>query len=455
MLFRALQGAFGAALAPLSQSVIIDINPRERQGQAMAVWGAGIMIAPIIGPTIGAYLTDHFNWRWVFYINVPVGAAALAGIFLFMPDTVRRLRRFDFLGFALISIAVGSLQLMLDRGAELDWFQSAEVLIELGVAIGAAWMFIVHTVIGRETFLHKGLFTDRNFTASLLFIFVIGIVLLATMALLPPMLQNLFGYPVITVGLVLAPRGIGTMISMMVVGRLVGKVDPRFLVATGLALTCVSLWQMTFFTVDMSDWPIIYSGVIQGFGLGFVFIPLSTVAFQTLDPGAPHRGDGPVQSRAQPRLVDRRLDHGGDADPQPADQPRRAGRLDQPVQPEPRRHRRHGELPRLRRRAADRGATQRPGQRAVADDRLPRRLQADVLDHAFGRAAAPAPALQAHDRPGACRPARGGNGGLARRPIRPTAPRYSSPASRAAEARARRRWPRRPSRAGPSRPTSA
>ncbi len=284
VLFRVMQGAFGAALAPLSQSVILDINPRERHGQAMAVWGTGIMIAPIIGPTIGAYLTDNFNWRWVFYINVPVGIAALAGIILFMPDTVRRIRKFDFIGFGLLSMAIGSLQLMLDRGAELDWFSSPEVLIEGGFAIAGLWMFMVHTVTHKEPFLDRGLFIDRNFSAALVLIFIVGIVLLATMALLPPMLQNLFGYPIITVGLVLAPRGVGTMVSMMTVGRLVGKIDPRILVAFGLSLTAYSLYEMTYFSPDMNYWPLITTGVIQGFGLGFVFIPLSTVAFQTLDP---------------------------------------------------------------------------------------------------------------------------------------------------------------------------
>jgi DHA2 family multidrug resistance protein len=284
VLFRFLQGLFGAAMAPLSQSVIIDINPRERQGQAMAIWGAGIMVAPIIGPTIGAYLTDNFSWRWVFYINVPVGALALAGIILFMPDTVRRIRRFDFFGFAALSIAIGALQFMLDRGADLDWFNSTEVVIETGIAVGAAWIFIVHTWTGRETFLDRRLFMDRNFSAALVLIFFIGIILLATMALLPPMLQTLFGYPIITVGLVLAPRGLGTMASMLVVGRLVRLVDPRLLIGFGLALTVFSLYEMTSFSLQMTDWPVIWTGVIQGFGLGFVFIPLSTVAFTTLDP---------------------------------------------------------------------------------------------------------------------------------------------------------------------------
>ena len=282
--FRILQGAFGAALAPLSQSVIMDINPRERQGQAMAVWGAGIMIAPIIGPTIGAYLTDHFNWRWVFYINVPVGILAFTGVFLFMPDTIRRLRKFDFLGFGFLSVAVGVFQLMLDRGAELDWFHSTEVTTELAISIAAAWMFTIHTATHKEPFLDKRLFIDRNFSAALLLIFVVGIVLLATIALLPPMLTNLMGYPIITVGLILAPRGLGTMASMMIVGRLVGKIDPRVLVLFGLGLTALSLYQMTFFTMDMGNGPLIFSGIVQGVGLGFVFIPLTTVAFQTLDP---------------------------------------------------------------------------------------------------------------------------------------------------------------------------
>jgi DHA2 family multidrug resistance protein len=284
VIFRVAQGAFGASLAPLSQAVLMDINPRERQGQAMAMWGAGIMIAPILGPTLGAYLTDHLDWRWVFYINLPIGILAFAGVLLFMPETTKRIRRFDFFGFAMLSLAVGSFQFMLDRGSALDWFNSAEVMIELGIAIAAAWVFVVHMMTAREPFLETALFRDRNFTASLALIFIVGIILLATMALLPPMLQTLFNYPVVTVGLVLAPRGIGTMISMLVVGRLVRLVDPRLLVLTGLLLAALSLWMMSGFSPEMDEWPLITSGVIQGFGIGLVFIPLSTVAFATLDP---------------------------------------------------------------------------------------------------------------------------------------------------------------------------
>ncbi len=335
--FRVLQGAFGAALAPLSQSVIIDINPRERQGQAMAIWGAGIMVAPIIGPTIGAYLTEHFSWRWCFYINVPVGALALAGLYFFMPDTVRRLRRFDFLGFGLLSIAVGALQIMLDRGAELSWFQSTEIKVELAVAVSAAWMFLVHTISDREPFVPKGLFQDRNFTSSLIFIFVIGIVLLATIALLPPMMQNLYGYPVITVGLVLAPRGLGTMLSMVVVGRLVGKVDPRILVLFGLSLAALSLYQMTAFSLD--DGRLAVHQLRRHPGHRPRLRVHSPVDGRLPDPRSEtqDRSHQPLQPGAQSRLVDRHLHRRGDADLEHPGQPRRPVDLDQSVQSQPRR----------------------------------------------------------------------------------------------------------------------
>ncbi len=284
VVFRIAQGAFGAALAPLSQSVLLDINPRERQGQAMAIWGAGIMVAPIIGPTIGAWITDNLSWRWCFYINVPIGIAAFLGVLAFMPDTIRRIRRFDFLGFALLSVFVGTLQLMLDRGQGLGWFESPEVLFEMGLVIATLWAFVVHTTMAKEPFLELDLFRDRNFVTAMLFMFVVGMVLLAGMALLPPMMQGLFGYPVVTAGLILAPRGIGTMVSMAVVGRLVGRVDPRILIACGIGFTALSLWQMTAFSLEMTSWPFITTGIIQGFGLGFLFIPLQTVAFTTLNP---------------------------------------------------------------------------------------------------------------------------------------------------------------------------
>ncbi|MGH6885074.1 MAG: MFS transporter, partial [Geminicoccales bacterium] len=176
------------------------------------------------------------------------------------------------------------LQMMLDRGEQLDWFGSREIWIELAIMLTGFWVFGVHTVTDRMPFIDPQIFRDRNFVAGLVFIFLIGTILLASMALLPPMLQNLMGYPTVTTGLVLAPRGVGTVISMILVGRLVRKVDTRILIFFGLLLTALSLWQMTGFTIAMDRWPIVWSGVVQGLGLGLVFVPLSTLAFATLDP---------------------------------------------------------------------------------------------------------------------------------------------------------------------------
>ena len=284
VLFRVMQGLFGAAIVPLSQTFLLDINPKERHGSAMAMWGAGIMVGPIIGPTLGGWLTESFNWRWVFFINLPVGIVAFLGSAAYLPAVAKRLRGFDFFGFAMLSLGVGALQLMLDRGGEVDWFSAVEIWIELGLALTGFWVFIVHTMTAENSFIDPKIFTDRNFVTGLVFIFVIGVILLASLALLPPMLSRLFNHPVITTGLVMAPRGVGTMISMLLVGRLVQMVDARALVVTGLLMTAASLYYMTGFTPQMDDFLIVATGVLQGLGLGLVFVPLSTVAFATLDP---------------------------------------------------------------------------------------------------------------------------------------------------------------------------
>ena len=281
--FRLLQGVFGAAIVPLSQTFLLDINPRERHGQAMAIWGAGIMVGPIIGPTLGGWLTDAINWRWVFFINLPVGIIAFLGSAAYLPQVATRLRRFDFFGFAMLSLGVGSLQLMLDRGIEVDWFSATEIWIELGLCLCGFWIFGVHLLTGRDTFVDPKIFADRNFLTGTIFIFIVGIVLLASLALLPPMLSIIMGYPTVTTGLVMAPRGVGTMISMIIVGRLVRMVDARFLVITGLSLTAGSLYLMSGFSPQMDASMVVWTGILQGLGLGLVFVPLSTVAFATLD----------------------------------------------------------------------------------------------------------------------------------------------------------------------------
>ncbi len=290
VLYRLLQGAFGAGLVPLSQAVLLDTYPREKHGSAMAMWGVGVMVGPILGPTLGGYLTEVYNWRWVFYINLPFGILALLGILAFVPETVRNRRRFDFFGFALLSLAIGALQMMLDRGESQDWFASTEIVAEAVLAGLFLYMFLVHMFTAREPFLEPGLFRDRNLAVGLFLIFMVGVVLLATLALLPPFLQNLMGFPVLTTGYVLAPRGVGTMIAMVLVGRLIGKLDTRLLILLGIGLTAISLREMSGFTTEVPVSTIVWTGIIQGLGLGFIFVPLSTVTFSTL---APHyRNEG-------------------------------------------------------------------------------------------------------------------------------------------------------------------
>ena len=281
---RILQGVFGAALVPLSQSVLLDINPKEKHGQAMAIWGAGIMVGPIVGPILGGWITDALGWRWVFFVNLPVGILCLIGMVAFLPKGERKERGFDFFGFAMLGLAVGAIQMMLDRGEQVDWFSSWEIWIELGLAISGFWAFAIHIATADKPFLELKMLNDRNLITALIFIFMIGIILLAGLALMPPMLQRILGYPVVTTGLVLAPRGVGTMISMILVGRLVQKVDARILIFIGLSLTAYSLYQMTSFSPLMGEGPIVISGVVQGLGLGLVFVPLSTLAFATLEP---------------------------------------------------------------------------------------------------------------------------------------------------------------------------
>jgi DHA2 family multidrug resistance protein len=285
VIFRLLQGVFGAPLVPLSQSVLLDTYPRERHGSAMALWGVGVMVGPILGPTLGGYLTEFYQWRWVFYINLPVGILTFAGLSTFLGETkAERSLGFDWFGFATLSIAIGALQMMLDRGQQLDWFSSPEIMVEAAISGLSFYLFLVHTFTTERPFIDPHLFRDRNFSTGLVFIFVVGIILLATLALITPFLQNLLEYPVLTAGLVMAPRGIGTMAGMLLVGRLINRMDARWLIAAGFALTAISLWEMSGFNTNVSSAAIVRTGIVQGMGLGFIFVPLSTLTFSTLEP---------------------------------------------------------------------------------------------------------------------------------------------------------------------------
>jgi DHA2 family multidrug resistance protein len=282
VVFRAFQGVAGAFIVPLAQATLFDINPREKHGSAMALFGAGVMIGPIMGPVLGGWLTESYNWRWVFLINLPVGVLAALLMARCMPKIPKVARRFDMFGFAMLAIGLASLQLMLDRGEQLDWFASWEIRIELGLAIAGFWTFFVHMFTARHPLFDRTMFADRNFTAGLMFMGVMGVMMFAGLALLPPLLQTLLGYSVLQSGFLTAPRGIGTLISMIVVGRLTSRVDARLLVLVGLLLLAYSLWQMSGFSLGMDRRPVIVSGVVQGLSLGLIFVPMNTAAFGTL-----------------------------------------------------------------------------------------------------------------------------------------------------------------------------
>jgi DHA2 family multidrug resistance protein len=291
VLFRVLQGVFGAAMGPLSQAVMLDAYPLKERGQAMAVWGMGIMVAPIVGPVLGGWLTEDLNWRWVFYINLPVGVLSLLGVMSFLPEgDAAHKQPFDIMGFALLSIALAGFQLFLDRGPNNDWFQSTEIVLEAAVAAVALILFVIHTLTAKRPFLPVELMFDRNFVMATVLSFAVGLLVFSLIALLPPMLETLLGYPVVTTGLVMAPRGIGSLISMYLVGRMVGRVDTRVLIISGLATFAVAFYAMTYFSLQMNATMIAWTGFVQGLGTGFVFTPMTTLAFATLAPSL--RADG-------------------------------------------------------------------------------------------------------------------------------------------------------------------
>jgi DHA2 family multidrug resistance protein len=289
--FRVLQGIFGAALVPLSQATMMDIYPHEKRGQAMAIWGVGVMIGPILGPTLGGYLTELYNWRYVFYINLPFGVLATLGLIFFMPRSHPNFNmRFDWIGFGVLSLGIGGIQMMLDRGQDQDWFSSGEIVTELVLGCLGVYLFVVHMLTARRPFIPPAVFRDRNFATGVVVMFAAGTVLVSSSSVMAPWLQTLANYPVETAGLIMAPRGIGTMAAMVIGGRLVAKIDARKLMAMGIVMVVWSVWEMSGWTPDVSQAHIMFNITVQGAGLGFLFIPLQMIAFATLP--AQYRTDG-------------------------------------------------------------------------------------------------------------------------------------------------------------------
>ena len=254
VLFRLLQGMAGAALVPLSQSVLLDAYSAEERGQAMAIWGVGVMLGPIMGPTLGAWLTDNYSWHWVFLINLPIGIITLLGMWMFMEETKKHEQlRFDWFGFVALAVGIGSLQLLLDRGEQVGWFDSREIWIEAIVSVAGFYYFFAHSLTTDEPFVRFEMFKDRNFISGCIFMMVIGVVLFGTMALVTPFMQNLLGYPIQTAGFLLGSRGVGTLITMLAAPRLMQMVHPRYLILCGLLLAGGTLYYMTGFSLDVTQ----------------------------------------------------------------------------------------------------------------------------------------------------------------------------------------------------------
>ena len=283
VLFRLLQGVFGAALVPLSQAVMLDSYALHERAKAMSIWGMGVMLGPIMGPSLGAWLTETYSWHWVFFVNLPFGIVTVLGLIAFMDETeLNHNLRFDWFGFAALAVGIGSMQLALDRGEQLDWFNSPEIIAESIIAVIGFYYFLAHSLTTDRPFVQFAIFKDRNFFTGCIFMAVMGLVLYSTMALASPYLQNVIGYPIMTAGLLLATRGGGTFIAMMLVGRFMKYIEARTLIASGMILMSATLFVMTGWTDQTGVPEIIVVSVAQGFGLGLVFVPLSTVAFMTL-----------------------------------------------------------------------------------------------------------------------------------------------------------------------------
>jgi DHA2 family multidrug resistance protein len=283
VLFRLLQGMAGAALVPLSQSVLLDAYTPEERGGAMAIWGVGVMLGPIMGPTLGAWLTDNYSWHWVFLINLPIGVITVIGLLLFMEETEQHAHlRFDWFGFLALAVGIGSLQLLLDRGEQVGWFEANEIWIEMIVSIVGFYYFFAHSLTTNEPFVRFEMFKDRNFVSGCVFMVVIGVVLFGTMALVTPFMQNLLGYPIQTAGFLLGSRGVGTLLTMMAAPRLMKLLETRYLILCGLLLTGGTLYYFTGFSLDTTQGMIVVTSIIQGIGLGLLFVPISTAAFSTL-----------------------------------------------------------------------------------------------------------------------------------------------------------------------------
>jgi DHA2 family multidrug resistance protein len=283
VLARIAQGMSGAFLIPLSLAIILDTFPPEQHAKAMSYWGIGSVCGAVMGPTLGGYLTEYLSWRYIFYINVPFGLVALIGVVLFLPETARdKTKKLDWFGFLTLAIGIGALQMMLDRGQRLDWFESGEIVFEASLAAISLYMFNMHVMTHREPFLDPRLFVQRNFFIAMVLISFYGLLTVPPMVMMPAFLEQIRGFSIDAVGLLQSPRGVGILLALFITGRISNRVDPRWMILFGLLCLGVSTGAMAFWNINVDTWSIVWTGFIQGIGAGVILVPVQMVAFSQL-----------------------------------------------------------------------------------------------------------------------------------------------------------------------------
>ena len=282
---RILQGAAGGALQPLSQAVLLEAFPPEERGKAMGFWGLGIVVAPILGPVLGGWLTDSYSWRWVFYINIPIGILSIfmTKMFIFDPPYIKRTStKIDFWGIGLLAVGIGALQVILDKGQEEDWFASHVIQILTVITVAGIAAFIWNELKTSEPVVQLGIFKFRTYSSGVFLMTMVGFVLYGSLVLLPLLMQTLLGYPSLQAGFALAPRGMGSFIAMPVVGAILSKFDPRKLLGLGLVVGAATLFQLSRLTLDAGYWDFFWPQFIQGISLGLLFVPLTTISMGSI-----------------------------------------------------------------------------------------------------------------------------------------------------------------------------
>jgi len=283
LIFRSLQGMFSAPIIPISQALMLDSYPRERHAQAMSIWGMGVMLAPVMGPVVGGWLTDEYSWRWVFYLSMPFSVLGILGALLFIRESPKNLdRKFDVFGFTMLALALAGTQFLLDRGESEGWFGSDLIIVTAAIAILSLYMFVVHSATTKNPFISTGMIKDRNFMIGLGFMFLLGVLVLSMNVLMPLFLQNLRGFPILTAAMVMMPRGLGSLFGLILAGKLSGRMDPRTQIALGFASTAYSAYLFSTFTPDVGIWAFIFAAFFNGIGIGMIFVPLTAVSFWTL-----------------------------------------------------------------------------------------------------------------------------------------------------------------------------